>query len=568
VAATVSGPPEVLPLETPSFTFTAFDSSPPAQAAPFTFRVDWGDGTHATLTGTSPVSATHSFGSAGAYTITVTATDKDGVTSPASTLTVTVTNALLRSGDLLVGGTAGNDSIIFTPGSNAGDLQVALNGQALGTFHPTGSVRVYGWAGSDTVVVNGRVVADSFVLNPTGILLNSLTFTGEAIEKWQANGLGGNDTFLVNGGVGPIDGGPGTDTLTGPAAANLWVLTGPGAGTLNNRSFSNMENLTGGSLADVSKVKPGGSIAGTANGGSGTDKLDYTLYGSSVTVNLQTKTATGVGHFAAVEQLQGSTAADTLSGANAANVWQLTGADAGHVGAYSFGSFENLAGGTGTDTFKLANGAGVSGSLSGGGSTNRLNYVAYTTGVVVDLGAGTATNIGAGISGIENVTGGAGNDTLTGDAGDNVLLGNAGNDVLNGGPGGNDILVGGGGDDQLTGGPGRRLLIGDDGADTLTGSGDDDLLIAGTTNYDTNTTALLAILGEWSRTDADYATRMAHLRGTTPGGTNGAVVLTSATVKDDGVSADVLSGGAGSDWFRANLRKDTITDLEAGEQVN
>jgi hypothetical protein len=43
--------------------------------------------------------------------------------------------------------------------------------------------------------------------------------------------------------------------------------------------------------------------------------------------------------------------------------------------------------------------------------------------------------------------------------------------------------------------------------------------------------------------------------------------LTARTVHDDLV-ADVSTGGAGLDWFWANLAQDTITDQSAGEVLN
>ncbi|GEM_PF-7057975 len=129
-----------------------------------------------------------------------------------------------------------------------------------------------------------------------------------------------------------------------------------------------------------------------------------------------------------------------------------------------------------------------------------------------------------------------------------VMDGGNGNDLLMGGYG-NDILLGGAGDDVLIGGEGRDLLIGGFGSDQLLAQGGDDILIGGTTSFDGNMTALDAVMREWSRTDADYATRVGHLQGS-PGGLNGTTVLTKDTVFDDGVR-DVLSGDAGQDWFFA-----------------
>ncbi len=125
--------------------------------------------------------------------------------------------------------------------------------------------------------------------------------------------------------------------------------------------------------------------------------------------------------------------------------------------------------------------------------------------------------------------GGDGNDRLKGGAGNNVLLGGAGNDSLNGGKGRN-LLIGGAGSDQLTAGPG------------------DDIMIGGRTAWDANDAALCAVMAEWTRTDADYATRLAHLRGTLAGGLNGTSLLNSTTVFDDG-AADTLQSGSGMGWY-------------------
>lgn len=142
------------------------------------------------------------------------------------------------------------------------------------------------------------------------------------------------------------------------------------------------------------------------------------------------------------------------------------------------------------------------------------------------------------------------------------LYGGAGNDRLKGGAG-HDILLGGEGDDLLVGGSGRDLLIGGFGADRLVGNADDDILIAGTTAYDAEAEALCSIMDEWTRSDADYTTRISHLTGATAGGLNESVLL------NDGC-ADVLTGSAGQDWFYANLdgdgaAKDKATDLSASE---
>src|SRR5262249_25142177 len=160
---------------------------------------------------------------------------------------------------------------------------------------------------------------------------------------------------------------------------------------------------------------------------------------------------------------------------------------------------------------------------------------------------------------------GASDNTLdaSGFSGTALLSGGAGADTLQGGSGAG-VLLGGTGSDVLLAGTGRGILIGGAGADTLTGGGNDDLLIHGATAFDANTTALLALLAEWRRTDRTYAQRVANLR--SGKGYNGAYRLTTTTVKDD-LFADALRGNAGGDWFWARLSgvADAILDRQPGE---
>jgi PKD repeat protein len=145
--------------------------------------------------------------------------------------------------------------------------------------------------------------------------------------------------------------------------------------------------------------------------------------------------------------------------------------------------------------------------------------------------------------------------------------GGVGNDRLKGG-GGTNVLVGGAGDDLLIGGDARDVLIGGFGSDRLIGNDQDDILIAGYTDFDTNAVALNAVLREWARTDADFATRVSHLNGTSPAGSlNQGVYLTSQTVHDDG-AIDILTGDTGLDWYIFNVdgtAHDQATDMSTYE---
>jgi hypothetical protein len=111
---------------------------------------------------------------------------------------------------------------------------------------------------------------------------------------------------------------------------------------------------------------------------------------------------------------------------------------------------------------------------------------------------------------------------------------------------------------------GRNLLICGLGTDVLRGGAGQDILIGGTTNYDQNMTALRAIMNEWTRTDVDYATRLAQLNGSQSGGTNGPYLLNATTVHDDG-AANSLLVGLDLDWFFVGLNDKT--DQHKGETV-
>ncbi|MET4694551.1 beta strand repeat-containing protein [Endozoicomonas lisbonensis] len=137
--------------------------------------------------------------------------------------------------------------------------------------------------------------------------------------------------------------------------------------------------------------------------------------------------------------------------------------------------------GAGDDTIKGGPGADI---IDGGAGTDTLDYSgsvagAISSGVVVDLGAGTATDgygdVDTEIKNIEIVQGSAFGDELTGSGNNDELYGLGGNDTLKG-AGGNDLLDGGDGEDTLNGGAGADTLNGGADDDTLNGDGEADIL--------------------------------------------------------------------------------------------
>jgi hypothetical protein len=135
-----------------------------------------------------------------------------------------------------------------------------------------------------------------------------------------------------------------------------------------------------------------------------------------------------------------------------------------------------------------------------------LDYSPDVANITVDLALGVATAVGQGVAHIANITGSIGNDLLVGNALANTIIG----------------------------GTGRNVIIGGLGADTLIGGGGDNILVGGSTVYDTNLTALNAIMAEWTRTDLSFEQRLADLNSDgPPRGLNGPYQLSKKTVTED-----------------------------------
>ncbi|MCP5538567.1 MAG: filamentous hemagglutinin N-terminal domain-containing protein [Akkermansiaceae bacterium] len=301
---------------------------------------------------------------------------------------------------------------------------------------------------------------------PTGVVVNLATGTATAIGGGFSNITG-------------FTGSPVVDTLTGPAAASIFNITGPDTFDVGGVFFINQfENLIGGGEDDVFKFFPGGSLSGFIDGGLAATKnrLDYSGFNAPVTINLGTTpsaSATAVGGgFGNVTDFIGSTGAtDLFRGPNAGSTYNLTALDAFNTGPFSAKDFENLTGGNAADTFKVSPGAGLTGILTGGGGPDTLDYSGHGASAMVDLGAGQATGFG-GFASIEKFIGSGAADTLQATSSAdvfNITADNAGN------VGGTtfmafDILRGAGGNDRFNflnqatlalvdGGPGTDTLF-------------------------------------------------------------------------------------------------------------
>jgi Ca2+-binding RTX toxin-like protein len=172
------------------------------------------------------------------------------------------------SNDTLTGG-AGNDRLVAGKGDD--HMTGGAGNDTLVWNQGDGSDRADGEAGNDSAEVNGApTLGDAFTLDPVvgGTIklrrtnLGQFTFDA-ATERFQVNGLGGDDAVTANDGVGAftllsVDGGTGVDTVNGSEGADL-ILGGEGN-----------DVLSGGGGGDRIVGDRGGD---TMNGGAGDDTL-------------------------------------------------------------------------------------------------------------------------------------------------------------------------------------------------------------------------------------------------------------------------------------------------------
>lgn len=328
--------------------------------------------------------------------------------------------------DLLVGG-SGNDSLL---GGNGNDtLEGGLGDDRLDGGDDTDSLK--GGAGNDTL--NGGLGGDAL------------------------SGGTGND--LLTGGLGDdfLDGGEGIDTLSYAAeglalSVNLGLtgLQSIVASRYEDDRIINIENVTGGYGNDLltgnaydnsldggngDDVLSGGmgndtlrGAAGkdTLNGGGGVDTASYAGAAAAVTVDLnntalQNTGGAGVDRLLYIENLTGSSFADTLTGNGVGNVLN------GGVGA------DKLSGGLGNDTYYVDNAADqVIEASAAGGVDTVISTVSRTLGNFQEnltLSGTTAIN-GVGNSLGNKLAGNGAANVLTGGLGKDTLTGAAGNDIF------------------------------------------------------------------------------------------------------------------------------------------
>jgi Ca2+-binding RTX toxin-like protein len=322
----------------------------------------------------------------------------------------------------------------------------------------------------------------------------------QALPGITLTGTNGANTLTGTAGADTINGLGGNDTLNGLGGND--VLNG-GAGNDTINAGAGNDTITGGTGADRLFGDIGddhfiytiGDGVDTIDGGAGFDTLHIfgtaggntldVIFNGTALTQFEGGTLTGVE--AVIADLLGG--ADRLSYAGTTSGVSVDLAAGTASGFTSIAGIENVTGGSGADTFR---GNALANNFAGGAG-NDTYFVGAGDTITEGAGGGADSVFTNSASftlsaNVENLTfTGAGNFTGTGNGSSNVITGGVGNDILSGGNGA-DTLIGGSGVDTLNGGSGNDILNGGIGDDIMSGgTGNDMFVFASGFGHDTIT---------------------------------------------------------------------------------
>lgn len=242
--ATITGPSSGTKEQVLTFTLGATDQSSGDQTAGFTWEIDWDSDSvvDQTVTGTSTKTVEHSYTTAGAKKITITATDRDGAESASVSFTVNIEGIDLVNGTLNVVGTAADDSIKIIRDKKTGQPRLYMNGEDMGAFDVTNGLNLVGGAGNDRIYLWPDVKAPAIINGGDG----DDNIKGGAGND-ELHGGAGNDVIIGRSGDDQIFGEAGLDFIDAGGGKDI-VLGGDGNDEI--RSGSGNDVIIGGAGSD------------------------------------------------------------------------------------------------------------------------------------------------------------------------------------------------------------------------------------------------------------------------------------------------------------------------------
>ena len=360
-----------------------------------------------------------------------------------------------------------------------------------------------------------------------------------SIESILLNTGSGNDTINVvttndtsNTYINQTGTNPGVDTLTittTGANSNLWAALGTGNDsvsilTTGIGSFVTIEGNDGDDLMDMQTSGVNSAVCLEGFAGNDDIRIHNTGTGSLTEVH------GGNGNDAILLEASAGTSQTTLYGEAGMDTIHLSGSVAG-LSVY---------GGAEADSVIFGDGFSTNGLIDGGTGSDTLDFSAFTSGLILDLTAGTVQGIGT-VSGFENIIGGSGNDifALPGSLIFNGTLdGGAGNDTLDysGYATGRSITLTGTGLIDGFNGSETSISAGFLNMDTLIGSSAGDTLIG----LDSNSSWTLAQAGS-SYSNGGHILNFSALETLTGGSGNDTFALLGSMIFNG-----IINGGDGS----------------------
>ncbi|MGV8951881.1 MAG: M10 family metallopeptidase C-terminal domain-containing protein [Cypionkella sp.] len=252
----------------------------------------------------------------------------------------------------------------------------------------------------------------------------------------SVGGMVGNVSIALGAVIENAIGGTGADTIRGNSADNR--ITGGGGNDLIDGGLGSDTVVFAGTRASYT-ITWNGQV-GTVTGPGGTVTIRNVEF---LTFSDQTIAATPTGGLI----VAGDITNETITGSSLAD---MIGGLGGNDTINGLDGNDALDGGSGSDTLNGGNGDDVligglgNDVLDGGAGIDTADYSGASSGVTVDLAAGSVTGGGGAdtLVSIEAVTGSAMADTITGDVNANILKGGGGIDTLNGGAGDDQLFAG------------------------------------------------------------------------------------------------------------------------------
>jgi Ca2+-binding RTX toxin-like protein len=386
---------------------------------------------------------------------------------------------------------------------NASDIEIVIGGQGndVITASSAGS-ELHGGPGNDTL--NGGAGSDVLVGDSGNDIINGGAGDDYIVESAVAGALtavvAGTPTYAISGTptaydnvivaitTGGATGGTAVSYKVSKDNGATWPTSVAGASgasiVVDGVTLALSGTLTTGDTFSWKQFAPtSGAGNDTINGGTGSDKVDYSGRTADLTITLCVDPAnTGA---PTANPLPAECSDHDGDPAILAATLNITGAVSGAGSAIKL----TLASTASLTTGDLVDVAGVVGTTEANGTGQAITVDdathitlngttftnAYTSGGTVARHTPEADNV----INVEWLASGSGNDTLSAAqtysaslSGDATIEGGLGNDTINGGPG-NDVLYGDGGNDTINGRGGDDYLEGGAGNDTLNGGGGD-----------------------------------------------------------------------------------------------